>query len=115
VNSNSFQGIIKQTLDVIKRFEKIENKPWGINGAMIELMKQVGDLSALIMMQEKYYPANRDKDNPRYQVSKEKIADELSDLLFIIVRIADIYQIDLEPAYIEALKHAESYLKNKGV
>jgi uncharacterized protein YabN with tetrapyrrole methylase and pyrophosphatase domain len=78
-------------------------------------MKQIGELSALVMMQERYYAADRDKDDPKYQTSKEKIADELSDLLFMTIRIADFYEINLENAHLKALKDSEKYLDSKGV
>ncbi len=112
---DTFQEVIEQTKQVIQRFEKIEGKPWGINGAMIELSKQVGQLSALIMMQEQYYPKDRDADQPQYAVTQEKIADELSDILLIIIRIADIYKINLEAAHTDALEVAKKYLVSKGV
>ena len=110
----SFQEIVDITTALIKRFEEIEQKEWGIDGSMIELMKQVGQLSSLVMMQEKYYSKDRDLDDPKYQTSKEKIADELSDLLFMVIRIADLYQIDLEDAHLKALESAENFLRLKG-
>lgn len=115
MNNASFEEIVEKTRSVIKRFEKIEGKPWGIDGAMIELTKQLGQLSALVMMQEQYYPTDRDQTHPQYRVSKEKIADELSDLLFMTIRIADIYDINLEAAHVVALKNAEAYLESKNV
>jgi NTP pyrophosphatase (non-canonical NTP hydrolase) len=115
MNKNSFEEIIEKTRRVIKRFEKIEGKPWGVDGAMIELAKQLGQLSALIMTQEGYYPKDRDTDQPEYQSSKEKIGDELSDILFMTIRIADIYNIDLEASHLLALKTAEGYLESKNV
>lgn len=115
MQAKTFQETVEATRDVIKRFEQIEGKPWGVNGAMIELMKQVGQLSALVMMQEEYYPLDRDKDDAQYAVSKEKIADELSDLLFMTIRIADVYDIDLEEAHLKALGEAGDYLDSKSV
>ena len=114
MDSKTFREVVNKTREIIKRFEKIENKPWGVDGTMIELSKQVGDLSALIMMQEGYYPANRDQDHPRYQTSKEKIGDELADILMMLIRLADIYQIDLEAAHFEALQDSDKYLRSKG-
>ena len=114
-NSQSFQEAIKLALDIVERFEKIEGKKWGVDGSMIELSKQVGQLSALVMMQEGYYPTDRDQDHPQYKVSKELIADELADILFMIIRIAKLYDIDLEKAHLDALKEADEYLKSKGV
>ncbi len=46
---------------VFHRFEKIEGKPWGVEGAMIELVKQVGELAKHIMVAEHYYFAGREK------------------------------------------------------
>ena len=111
---NSFEEAIKKTREIIRRFEKIEGKKWGVEGSMIELIKQIGDLSALVMAQEGYYPKNRGLDNPKYLVTKEKIGDELADLLFILIRLADLYGIDLEKAHYKALTCAGNYLSSKG-
>lgn len=51
----SFQEAIELYRGIYHRFEKVEGKPWGVNGAMIELSKQVGDLSKCIMLKEEYY------------------------------------------------------------
>jgi predicted house-cleaning noncanonical NTP pyrophosphatase (MazG superfamily) len=115
MQSQSFLEIINKTRTIIKRFEKIEGKKWGIDGSMIELSKQIGQLSALVMMQENYYPKDRDLDDSQYEVSKEKIGDELSDILFMIIRIADLYGIDLENVHNKALREASAYLDSKKV
>lgn len=114
MTQKTFQEAVDQARKIIKRFEKIEGKPWKVEGSMIELQKQLGQLSALVMMQEQYYPLDRDKDNPQYQTSKAKIGDELADILFMIIRIADLYEIDLEKAHYDALEEAGNYLKSKG-
>jgi NTP pyrophosphatase (non-canonical NTP hydrolase) len=111
----SFKQVIDRTKDIAERFGKIEGRPWGIEGAMIELSKQVGELSALVMSREGYYHKNREKENPKLDPSKENISDELSDLLFIVIRIADYYGIDLEEAHLKALDSASENLKVRGV
>ncbi len=103
-----FQTLLKQTQDMIAQFQKIEQRPWGIEGAMIELSKQVGDLSKRIMVAERYYLKNRDND-PVYETSKDKIADELFDIWFCLVRIADYYKIDFETTIDKATKE-EKYV-----
>jgi hypothetical protein len=115
MSSLPFSEIVQQTLIIFSRFKKIEAKPWKVDGAMIELTKQVGQLSALIMMQEGYYPKNRDKDDPKYQTSKEKIGDELSDIISMTIRLADEYGINLEHSYLQSLKNADIYLQQKGI
>ncbi|KKQ97785.1 MAG: hypothetical protein UT24_C0012G0097 [Candidatus Woesebacteria bacterium GW2011_GWB1_39_12] len=111
----TFKEAIDLARGIIKRFEKIEGKPWKVDGSMIELSKQVGDLSKLVMSYEGYYPKNRGKQVKLYSATKERIADELADLLFMVIRIADYYDIDLEKAHINARKGEDKYLKNYGV
>ena len=45
--------------EVVKRFQKIELREWKAEGAMIELAKQVGELSKQVMIKEKYYALDR--------------------------------------------------------
>ncbi|MFZ5390882.1 MAG: hypothetical protein ACOZAJ_01225 [Patescibacteria group bacterium] len=109
----TFKELIQKTNQIIDAFKKVEQKEWGIEGNMIELMKQVGELSKNVMMLEKYYLAHRDND-PKYNTaSKEAIANELSDILFMIIRIANHYSIDLETAHLKELALAMESLENK--
>ncbi len=112
----TFHEVVNESLKVIKEFEKVEKKKWGVEGSMIELQKQVGELARNIMMFEGYYMAGRDS-LPEYQTSKEKIADELSDILFMVIRIAEHYGIDLEKEHLKqldiALKHPLMKVKKK--
>ena len=68
------------------------------------------------MIYEGYYMAGRDL-LPEYQTSKEKIADELSDILFMIIRISNYYNIDLEKEHLKQLniatKHPLMKIKKK--
>jgi hypothetical protein len=54
MQDESFEGIVGEIKKTISRFQKIEGKEWGIEGATIELAKQVGQLSALVMNREGY-------------------------------------------------------------
>lgn len=109
----TFKEIIEKTNEVIEAFQKVEQRNWGIEGNMIELMKQVGQLSQNVMVFEKYYLAKR-MDNPNYnKASKDEIGNELSDILFMIIRIANHYEIDLEKAHVRELDIAMSLLKEK--
>jgi NTP pyrophosphatase (non-canonical NTP hydrolase) len=104
-NSLPFQEVLEKTVAVIRAFKKVEQKPWGVEGSMIELSKQVGELSRHVMTFEGYYPKGRES-LLEYQTSKEKIADELSDILFMVIRIAEHYKIDLEKEHLKALDDA---------
>jgi len=106
----TFNEAINLYRDVIKRFEKIEKRPWGAQGAVIELAKQVGDLAKCVMIQEKYYFYTVNEEE-----NKKQIADELADIFGQIIRIADHYQIDLLQAHIDARKGETNCLKENGV
>lgn len=100
----------------IKRFEKIEGRPWGAEGATIELAKQVGDLAALIMAAEGYYFSNRDQYKAKYATNNiSAIADELADITFAVTRIARHYGIDVMAATQKAAQADERWFKEQGI
>jgi NTP pyrophosphatase (non-canonical NTP hydrolase) len=71
---------------------------------MIELSKQVGDLAKRIMVRERYYLKQRG-DHPDYATTTEDIGDELADIMLCLVRIADLYGIDLEESLLRARRN----------
>ena len=111
----SFNEAVELAKKIIVRFEKIEGKPWGAEGGFIELSKQVGELGKLIMQQEKYYFPKREELDKQYASGKEKIGDELADILYAIIRLAKHYDIDLLDTHIQARKMEDDFLKSKGV
>lgn len=108
----TFQELIAITRKVIAAFDAAEQRPWSIEANAIELMKQVGDLSKHIMMFEGYYLQDR-ASNPIYATDKEAIADELADILYCVIRVAEHYQIDLEQAHLQARRKEMAYLGQK--
>lgn len=109
----TFKEITQKTTEVIEAFEKVEQRKWGAEGSMIELMKQVGELSKNVMMLENYYLAGK-KDDPNYNnASKDEIGNELSDIFSVLVRIANHYEVDLEKTHLRELDLALRYLEKK--
>ena len=101
----SFNDIIKNTLFVFEKFNQRQQRKWTNESAIIELSKQVGDLSKRVMMYEKYYLSDREQ-LPSYKTGLKEIGDELSDILYCIIVIAHLYDINLEQAHIQALREA---------
>ena len=91
-----------------KRFEKIEPRRWTVEGATMELATEVGDLTNLILRKE-YFKQNI------YEDIDAQIRDEVSDIIFVLMRIADLYKIDLDQAYSEMEKLVNDKLKSRGV
>ena len=96
--------------EVVQRFSKIELNPWGAQGAMIELSKQVGELAKQVMIKEKYYALT-----DRVPEVDEKLGNEMADVIAQVMRLADHYGIDLEQAFMEARADEAAYLDSRGV
>lgn len=115
MSKQTFEDAINEIRKSISRFQKIEGRPWGVEGAVIELSKQVGQLAALVMNREGYYYSDRDKLNANYTSTNDKIADELADIMFAVVRIADHYGIDLVAANSKTRRDEDDFLTTKNV
>lgn len=96
--------------EVVQRFNKIELQEWKAEGAMIELVKQVGELAKQVMIKERYYALEGEVFNV-----DEHLGNEMADVVAQIMRLADHYKIDLEKAFIEAREDEDRYLKSRGV
>ncbi len=104
----TFYQAIELFRPIYRRFEKLQGRPWGVEGAMIELSKQAGELARLVMVTEGYYYPERSR-LPQYAAGREAIGDELADIFAQLIRIADYYEIDLVQAYLRARREeAES-------
>lgn len=111
-STHTFQELIEITRKVIAAFDAAEQRPWSIETITIELMKQIGDLSKHIMTFEGYYLPDRASD-PAYATDKDAIADELADILYCLIRVAEHYHIDLEQAHLQARRKEMDYLGQK--
>jgi NTP pyrophosphatase (non-canonical NTP hydrolase) len=67
------------------------------------------------MNKEGYYFSDREKISDKYTSTKEHIADEVADILYATVRIADYYAIDILAASKQARIEEDDFLKSKGV
>lgn len=106
---HTFQELVEMTRKVITAFDRVELRPWTIEVTTVELMKQVGDLAKHIMMIEQYYLPDR-ANHPNYQTSVEDIGDELADILYCLIRVAEHYHIDLEAAHVQARRKEMRYI-----
>jgi NTP pyrophosphatase (non-canonical NTP hydrolase) len=101
----SISELITLTREIIVLFEKVELRPWGIETMMNELTGEVGTLADTIMITEGYRQA-RPTDTPDLQ-------DDIADILFMLIRIADHYHIDLEAAYRQMIAETRGKLQQR--
>lgn len=67
------------------------------------------------MNREGYYYPHREKEGDEYDSSTDNIADELADIMFAVVRIADHYSVDLIATNVKTREDEDKFLKGKGV
>lgn len=80
--------LMEMTVPVIERFAAVEPQPWTRRTILLELVGEVGSLAHLIQHWDGY---KRGRPNPA------KLADECSDVLFLILRLAYSEHIALPP------------------
>jgi NTP pyrophosphatase (non-canonical NTP hydrolase) len=109
-----FRDLAEINRTVAAAFDDREQRPWGAEALVIELSKQVGDLARAVLTTEHYYLPDREND-PRYGGHRDRIADELADILYCVLRLADHYSVDLEEAHLTAREAEWRYLKQEGM
>jgi NTP pyrophosphatase (non-canonical NTP hydrolase) len=105
----TFREMLAITRRVIEAFDAAEQRPWSIEVTMMELVKQMGDLAKRVLTFERYYLPDREQD-PAYATTTADIANELADILYCLIRIAEHYGIDLEQAHLHARRKELRYL-----
>jgi len=62
------------------------------------------------MLKERYYAWTGDEAEV-----KERLGNEMADVIAQVMRLADYYEIDLEKAFIEAREDEDHYLRSRNV
>jgi len=104
----SLEELKPKTKKLVERFKDIEPRRWSVEGSIMELMTEIGDLTELVLRKEYY------KENV-YDDVDFQIRDELADIIFVVIRLADHYGVNLDQAYSEMLESVSNRLSNKGV
>ena len=100
----NFSEFVKITRELIKLFEKIEPRSWSVEAMATELAGEVGTLCDSIMIRENF----RSQELNR----KIDIEDDIADILFMLIRIADYYEIDIENEYKKMINETKEKLIN---
>lgn len=95
--------LVEMTRALIKLFKQIEPRDWGIEAMAVELTAETGTLADSIMIQEGYRQMR--------QGGELDLEDDVVDIMFMLIRIADHYQIDLEAAYTKMIETTTAKVK----
>lgn len=90
--------------ELMSKIAEVEPSRWTAEGSVLELTRQVGDLSELTLKRRFYERTGSDKN------LDAEIADELVDILLIIFYLADQYKLDLDKSLVSALENLEKKL-----
>lgn len=78
---------------------------WDKKERFIDLVEEVGELANALLIEEKKKPQ-------RVLHPGNSIADALCDLLFDLLLLADLYEVDLEKEYPAMLKRLKERIKS---
>lgn len=96
-----FTALMTETRELTRLFDQ-QVGSWSVPVMVTELVAEVGTLADSIMIHEGY---RRSRGDPL------DLHDDLADVLFMLLRIADHYQIDMERAYVEMLQRTRNALQ----
>ena len=86
----SIKKMIEDTKIVANNFDR----PWTAEARTLDLIEEVGELCNAILVQEGYKNSKR---------AKADLSDSLCDILFDIILLSDIYEVDIENQYYKML------------
>jgi NTP pyrophosphatase (non-canonical NTP hydrolase) len=98
--------LFKETLELQKLFSQLEGKPWTVEAFVVELLAEAGTLADSIMIQEGYRKLRSEQD-------KIDLEDDICDILFVLLMIADYYKIDIGQAYLSMISSTRKKLEAK--
>lgn len=105
---SDFSELIQRAKAVRHLYTEYETKNYGRNWSRQEIalgfFGDVGDLAKLILAKE----GVRNIEN-----MDEKLAHELADCLWSVIILADLYDVDLESAFVQTMNQLEESIQSK--
>jgi NTP pyrophosphatase (non-canonical NTP hydrolase) len=100
-----FAVLVQRALEVRQQYAEWERRrygrPWSREEVALGLAGDVGDLMKLVQAQEGV------RDIPD---AKDKLAHELADCLWSVLVLADLYDVELEQAFLQTMDELEAHL-----
>ncbi|MCK4745323.1 hypothetical protein KAS41_04635, partial [Candidatus Parcubacteria bacterium] len=92
-----------RALEIKTKYNKIEPIKWGLKQDFMGLIKDIGDLSKILMVYDGYR-------NDFNQDTKKALEHELIDVLWAIIVIADKTEVDLKKSFYKTMNDLEKRL-----
>lgn len=99
----------KQVANLFKKYQSQGTKMWTYETASHDLQYQIGKLSKCILQLKNY----RYRENLTDEEIKEKLADELVDIMAEVLFIADELNIDLYKSWQKMIESDENKISKR--
>ena len=86
----------KTFIKINQKLDQKRGKPWDPFAMVTDLLEEAGEVAATVKGLEGFKPPDKPK-------TKEMLATELSDILYIIFVLAEHYKINLEEKFLETV------------
>jgi NTP pyrophosphatase (non-canonical NTP hydrolase) len=98
----TIQEIVDETRQLQNLLREKENRAWTIETCVMELLAEAGTLADSVIIQEGYRLLR-----PNQTID---LKDDIADVLFVLIMIANHYGISLEDAYVGMLRETTEKL-----
>lgn len=103
-----FSDLVNRAMQIRRQYAEYEKmqhgKSWTREEIMLGFLGDVGDLSKLVLANEGVRSI---------EDAEDKLAHELSDCLWSIMVLSELYNVDLESAFTVAMDTLEQSLRNE--
>jgi NTP pyrophosphatase (non-canonical NTP hydrolase) len=96
--------MMAMTRETTRLFDRAVGE-WDMSVMVTELVGEVGTLADSIMIKENHRPARNGEEID--------LEDDIVDVMFMLIRIADHYDIDVESAYQEMIEKTQRKLQDR--
>jgi NTP pyrophosphatase (non-canonical NTP hydrolase) len=96
--------MVYMTREITRLFDQDVGE-WNISVMLTELISEIGTLADSIMIKEGYRKPRNDEPID--------LEDDIVDVMFMLIRIADHYHINLEEAYNNMIYHTREKLQTR--
>ena len=100
----TFDEIVKKTAEVSDQFPQ----KYDLRDHFIDLVEEVGELAQALQISE----GRKKTNDPRKQRSRDDVVDAMCDVMFELIRIAEMQKIDLGEEYMKTMDHIQSRIDN---
>ncbi|PIR05146.1 MAG: hypothetical protein COV57_00680 [Candidatus Liptonbacteria bacterium CG11_big_fil_rev_8_21_14_0_20_35_14] len=103
IKTKKFTEVIKEAQVIARNFANLDPKPWPPEVKTLDLQAKVGNLSQLILNRQGF------KKNQNHS---SEISEELATIFFIVLDLADTYDVDFSTVFDKLISDLKSEISS---